>query len=84
MLPVMKTRHAAAMERFLPRVSDTVPATNPPAAATRLSDDTITPCRESDKDHHVHTGFPHVLRRLGRWARRKGREEREGLRRCVC
>ena len=43
MLPVMNTRHAAAMDRFLPSVSETVPAIRLPPAATRLRDDTITP-----------------------------------------
>lgn len=43
MLPVMKTTQAAAIDRFLPSVSDTVPATRPPAAATRFNDDTIIP-----------------------------------------
>lgn len=47
MLPVMNTMHAAAMERFLPSVSDTLPAINPPPAATRFSDDTMIPCGES-------------------------------------
>lgn len=47
MLPVMNTAHAAAMDRFLPSLSDTVPAMSPPAAATKLSDETITPCDQT-------------------------------------
>lgn len=47
-LPVMNTAHAAAMDRFLPSLSETVPAMSPPAAATKLSDETITPCDQTE------------------------------------